>query len=99
MLLIEKEQLVPLPAEDFDLAEISFPRVDQAGCAKVRTNFYALCNAATETRVKAVASISTFNLGEARREGMGTISYEERMKRLKEACQARSREAHGEVRA
>lgn len=30
---------------------------------------YALCNAATELRVKAVAAISTFNLGEARREG------------------------------
>jgi hypothetical protein len=38
-LLIEKEHLLPLPAEDFDLAEVSFPRVDQAGCAKVRTKF------------------------------------------------------------
>ena len=58
---------------------------------------YALCNAATELRVKAVAGISTFNLGEARREGMGTISYEERMKRLKEATEERSREARGEA--
>ena len=57
---------------------------------------YALCNAATEGRVKAVAAVSTFNLGEARREGMGTISYEERMKRLKDAAEARSREARGE---
>jgi fermentation-respiration switch protein FrsA (DUF1100 family) len=57
---------------------------------------YALCNAATELRVKAVAAVSTFNLGEARREGMGTISYEERMKRLKNAGEARSREARGE---
>lgn len=57
---------------------------------------YALCHAATELRVKAVAGVSTFNLGEARREGMGTISYEERMKRLKEAGEARSREARGE---
>jgi hypothetical protein len=57
---------------------------------------YALCNAATELRVKAVAAVSTFNLGEARREGMGTISYEERMKRLKDAGEARSREARGE---
>ena len=56
---------------------------------------YALCNAATELRVKAVAAVSTFNLGEARREGMGTISYEERMKRLKDAGEARSREARG----
>jgi fermentation-respiration switch protein FrsA (DUF1100 family) len=57
---------------------------------------YALCHAATELRLKAVAAVSTFNLGEARREGMGTISYEERMKRLKAASEARSREARGE---
>jgi uncharacterized protein len=58
---------------------------------------YALCNATTEMRVKAVAAVSTFNLGEARREGMGTISYEERMKRLRDAADARSREARGEA--
>jgi fermentation-respiration switch protein FrsA (DUF1100 family) len=58
---------------------------------------YALCNATTEMRVKAVAAVSTFNLGEARREGMGTISYEERMKRLSDASEARSREARGEA--
>ncbi|MBA3973969.1 MAG: hypothetical protein C0504_07095 [Candidatus Solibacter sp.] len=57
---------------------------------------YALCNAATELRVKAAAAVSLFNLGEARREGMGTISYEERMKRLRDAAEARSREARGE---
>ncbi len=57
---------------------------------------YALCHAQTELRVKAVAAVSTFNLGEARREGMGTISYEERMKRLRDAGDARSREARGE---
>jgi len=58
---------------------------------------YALCNAATELRVKAVAGVSTFNLGEARREGMGTISYAERIKRLRDAAEARSREARGEA--
>lgn len=57
---------------------------------------YALCHATTEMRVKAVAAVSTFNLGEARREGMGTITYEERMKRLKDAAEARSLEARGE---
>jgi hypothetical protein len=57
---------------------------------------YALCNATTEMRVKAVAAVSLFNLGEARREGMGTISSEERMKRLRDAAEARSREASGE---
>lgn len=57
---------------------------------------YALCHAATELRVKAVAAVSTFDLGAARREGMGTISREERMKRLRDAGEARSREARGE---
>jgi fermentation-respiration switch protein FrsA (DUF1100 family) len=57
---------------------------------------YALANATTEMRVRAVAAVSLFNLGEARREGMGTISYEERMKRLRDAAEARSREARGE---
>ena len=42
LLLTEKQHLLPLPAEDFELAEVSFPRVDQAGCAKVRTNFYSV---------------------------------------------------------
>ncbi|HEY3441582.1 MAG TPA: alpha/beta hydrolase [Paludibaculum sp.] len=58
---------------------------------------YVLCNAATEMRVKAVAAVSTFNLGEARREGMGTITYEERMRRLRDAAEARSGEARGEA--
>ncbi len=41
-LLTEKEHLLPLVTETFDLAEISFPRVDQTGCAKVRTNSYSV---------------------------------------------------------
>jgi hypothetical protein len=31
-----------LAAEDFDLAEVSFPLVDHARCAKVRKNFYSV---------------------------------------------------------
>ncbi|HZD45940.1 MAG TPA: hypothetical protein VE109_07645, partial [Acidobacteriaceae bacterium] len=41
-LLAEKEHMLPLAADVFDLAEVSFPRVDQTGCAKVRTNFYSV---------------------------------------------------------
>ena len=41
-LLIEKEHLLPLATDVFDLAEVSFPRVDQTGCAKVRTNSYSV---------------------------------------------------------
>jgi fermentation-respiration switch protein FrsA (DUF1100 family) len=57
---------------------------------------YAMCNAQTELRVTAVATVSMFNLGEARRRAMGLLSYEERMKRLKEASEQRSKEARGE---
>ena len=57
---------------------------------------YAMCNATTELRVKAVATVSMFNLGDARRRAMGRLSYEERMKRLKDAGEQRSKEARGE---
>lgn len=57
---------------------------------------YAMCNAQTELRVRAVATVSMFNLGEARREAMGLLSYEMRMKRLKDASEQRSKEARGE---
>jgi fermentation-respiration switch protein FrsA (DUF1100 family) len=57
---------------------------------------YALGNAPTEMRVKAVATVSMFNLGDARRRAMGLLSYEERMRRLKEAGEQRSKEARGE---
>jgi hypothetical protein len=36
---IEREHLLPLVVEGFELAEISFPVVDSKGCVKVRTNF------------------------------------------------------------
>lgn len=38
---IEREHLLPLAAEGFELAEISFPTVDSKGCVKVRTNWYS----------------------------------------------------------
>jgi hypothetical protein len=38
---IEREHLLPLSAEGFELAETSFPTVDSKGCVKVRTNFYS----------------------------------------------------------
>jgi transposase len=38
---IEREHLLPMPEEGFDLAEISFPVVDSKGCVKVRTNWYS----------------------------------------------------------
>jgi fermentation-respiration switch protein FrsA (DUF1100 family) len=58
---------------------------------------YAMCNAQTELRVKAIATVSMFNLGEARREAMGNLTYEQRVARLKQAADARTREAQGEA--
>src|SRR3989442_1328513 len=40
-LRIEREHLLPLMAEGFELAETSFPTVDGKGCVKVRTNCYS----------------------------------------------------------
>jgi hypothetical protein len=40
-LRIEREHLLPLMAEGFELAETSFPTVDGKSCVKVRTNFYS----------------------------------------------------------
>lgn len=40
-ILIERDHLLPLPAEGFDLAEISFPLVHAQRCVRVRTNRYS----------------------------------------------------------
>ena len=40
-LTMEREHLLPLVEEGFELAESSFARVDQKGCVKVRTNWYS----------------------------------------------------------
>jgi transposase len=52
-LRIEHEHLLPLLAEGFELAEISFPLVDGKGCVKVRTNCYSTpLKPGTRTQVK-----------------------------------------------
>jgi transposase len=38
---VEREHLLPIPDESFELAEASFPIVDGKACVKVRTNFYS----------------------------------------------------------
>lgn len=40
-LAIERQHLLPLQAEDFDLSEESFCRVDSKGCVAVKTNRYS----------------------------------------------------------
>ena len=42
LLLTEKERLASLASDSFGLAEVSFPRVDQAGCATVLANDYSV---------------------------------------------------------
>jgi transposase len=50
---IEREHLLPLPTEGFDLAETSFPIVDGKGCVQVRTNWYSTpLKPGTRPRVK-----------------------------------------------
>ncbi len=52
-LRIEREHLLPVPAEGFELAETSFPVVDGKGCVKARTNWYSTpLKPGTRTRVK-----------------------------------------------
>jgi transposase len=41
-LLIEREHLLPLVAEGMDLAQVSFPSVNNSGCALVLTNAYSV---------------------------------------------------------
>src|SRR3990170_6215492 len=50
---LEREHLLPLPEEGFELAETSFPVVDTKGCVKVRTNWYSVpLKAGTAVQVK-----------------------------------------------
>ena len=55
--LAEKEHLLPFAEEGFDLAEVSFPKIDGMGRAKVRTNFYsAPVRVGLEVQAKVYAS-------------------------------------------
>ena len=49
----EREHLLPLAAEGFELSELSFPKVDTLGRVKVRTNAYSVpIKAGTTVQVK-----------------------------------------------
>jgi transposase len=41
LMLAEREHLLPLADEGFDLAAVHFPQVNQSGCVRVLTNFYS----------------------------------------------------------
>jgi fermentation-respiration switch protein FrsA (DUF1100 family) len=59
---------------------------------------YTVNAAQTEHRIRAVATVSCFDVGSARREGVprGVISYEDRIKRYQDVGAQRTREARGE---
>ncbi|HZU77627.1 MAG TPA: IS21 family transposase [Dehalococcoidia bacterium] len=56
-LVIEREHLLPLAAEGFDLSEVCFPTIDTLGRVKVRTNAYSVpLKAGTPVQVKLFAA-------------------------------------------
>lgn len=60
---------------------------------------YAVSAAQIDHRIKAVATVSMYDMGRARRQGVGdTMSYETRMKTLDEIGEQRTREFRGEKR-
>lgn len=60
-LMIEREHLLALATEGFDLAKVSFPTVNGFGCAKVLTNSYSVpLPAGAQVQAKAYASTVEF---------------------------------------
>ncbi len=56
-LLIEREHLLPLVEEGFDLTEVSFPVVDRLGRVRVRTNAYSVpLRTGTQAQAKIAAT-------------------------------------------
>jgi hypothetical protein len=68
LMLIEREHLLPLATEGFDLASLHFPHVNQSGCVKVLTNYYSTPLAAgTRVEVKvSSAYIEVWHSGHCR---------------------------------
>lgn len=58
---------------------------------------YALNAAQIDSRIKAVATVSMFDLGDARREGVDkSTTFEQRMQRVQQMTEQRTKEARGE---
>lgn len=79
-MLLERDHLLPLVGADFDLAETCFPRVNDLGCVKVRTNAYSVPVRPGMT-VQATISPTTVEL-----------SYEGRRVACHERCYGRHQE-------
>jgi hypothetical protein len=63
----EREHLLPLAEEGFDLAAVHFPTVDGKGCVRVLTNFYlAPAPIGAEVQVKVhAASVEIWHQGKS----------------------------------
>ena len=60
-LQLEREHLLPLACEGFDLAGVHFPQVDARACAKVLTNFYSVpAPVGSEVQAKVYAAYVEF---------------------------------------
>ena len=51
-MILEREHLLPLAEEGFDLAAIHFPQVNASGCVKVLTNFYSAPSAGRQSKCR-----------------------------------------------
>ncbi len=80
------------------LTTLSFVDVDNIGVLGICAGGgYAFNAAQTEMRIKAVVTVSAFDLGRARRQGLGdSMTLDERLAKLKQAAQQRTKEADGE---
>jgi uncharacterized protein len=70
---------------------------DQIGVVGIcASGSYGISAAQIDLRIKAIATVSMFDIGRARREGLGgTISYEQRMQTLREIGEQRTKEFAG----
>jgi transposase len=58
MMVAEREHLLPLQTEDFDVAEVRSSLVDAKGCVKARLNWYSTpLRAGTKVQVRALPSV------------------------------------------
>ena len=78
---IEREHLLPLLSEGFELAETSFPVVDGQGCVKVRTNRYSVpLRAGTKTQARSCC-LRTWKCGTSNAAWRGTNAVSRAIRR------------------
>lgn len=79
---------------------INMPKVDNSKIGSLGIcggGGYTLACSQTDKRIKAVATLSMFNSGRARRNGFGDSAINTIQERLNKACEARNKELKGEI--